>query len=269
MKLNSDDFERIKDNINDGTSFEGMVVNKFTGERGYLKVTGSMLGIYNEDINEFLSCMIMKELGFLAPDIDLIEYDEQDAWVSYDLLEDGDIAYDLEFSYYKGEEEMDHESIFVDYMNSLYECCSKLGSEQDRIFGEIVRVLFMDCLLDNCDFKSNNFKIAMDENHYPKRVMCYDYGVAFNENAIQRNGIFHLLQNDEIMTYLVKYYPNELNDLVENIRERITPGFINSILDREECSYIDKNVYFNVLINNIIEMNSIIDSEEINLGVSA
>lgn len=251
----------------DGTAVENIVVNNENHRKGYLKITGCMVGIEDEDLNEYTAIRILKDLGLNAADIDLVIDDSKNAWVSYDLLDETEEAVELGFgelplSY----EELKMESpekLFLLYIKNMEESTSIFKEKSHEMFVELLKSLLMDSILENHDFKSDNKKFAVDKKTgIPNSLMYYDYGVAFNKNSIQKHNIFISQESKTIIFYLFKYYYDELKEFIHDVSNKITPEYLVNMLSDSVYTTKTKVLYYETIMNNMNYVNNLINKYE-------
>lgn len=252
--------EIVPKEINEGTSVENYAFDLLKGEYGYLKITGCMPGINHEDLREKVAMTILKTLGFMAADVELFEMeDNTPAWMSYDLLGKDEIAVEIDYTS-PHIDSINSEDIFIAHMEELENKILMLpditNEEVSFIKKRMIEIILMSLLLDNYDFKKNNTQICYNKiSKKYKDVMCYDYGVAFAPDAIQKNWIFSKLTKEEVFYNLFKFYGNELSPLVSKINELITAEYIDKTL--EECEALEISSIKDGILDNLVSMNAL------------
>ena len=124
----------------------------------------------------------------------------------------------------------------------------------------------MDLIIDHYDRKSDNFKIIYDES--TKKYLppiAYDYGVAFEPDAIQKNGIFAVLKNEEVMYYMIKFYYPQISNLINNISNRLTDENLFSLLTQDELRELDSKKIYDQIKSRLAQMNTFLEYENINI----
>lgn len=219
-----------------GTSASFIGINTKTNKKGIYKENGCLLSVTNEDIREKLASDILSTIKVPCAQIDLV-YDEdlqQNACFSNYIISDDEMlinpptitsedASNLESfvnSLTLGVQEQTNDSVFaLEYKKNLY------------------NKIYLSSLLDSFDLKSANLPYVYNTKTDQYRTCaCFDYGVAFVENATQDCQQLSELSSNDVMKYMIKEHYEDIKETVTNVNTILTPENIDLIFSREYLS---------------------------------
>lgn len=233
-RYNRKDFEEIG-YLESGTSAAFIGLNKVTKKKGIYKENGCMIGVANEDVREKLASDILQKIGVPCAQIDLV-YDEtlnQNACFSNYILDEDEIIVDLK----------DHNSIYANkdvvenfvanYMVSVNE------HTKDKKFlkqceKNIYEYIYMSCMLDSYDLKTDNIPIMKNLNKNCFKVCpWFDFGVAFQEDSFQKKGMFLEHSSDEILNILYQNHFEKISGISEKVNEKLDEQTVEELFGQE------------------------------------
>lgn len=238
-RYNRSDFEFI-DTIDEGTSASFIGRNKITGRKGIYKDNGCMLKISNEDVREKLANDILNLLDIKCAQIDLI-YDEQlgqNACFSNYVIDDEERL--IEPKIYKiKDDSKDCTTNFINgYLKGVQDITKDINFSKS-VKKNLCEYLYISCIIDSYDIKSDNIPIVENMISGEKRICpWFDFGIAFKENAFQKKGIFNDISSDEVLNELFNNYYNEIFDISTKVKNRLSKRQLNDILSQ---NYIEES----------------------------
>lgn len=222
-----------------GTSAEFIGVNKLNNRKGIHKQNGCMLGVYHEDVREKLASQIFDMLRIPHADIELIYDDKtkENSCFSYYIINDNEKLESPTPNKYDPESVKSVQNYINNYCESVKSIEGITEEDIPAIKKNLAQMLYMDCILDHYDRKDDNMELVVDKDtgKYIRTSPWYDYGVAFQRESLQQNGIFQALDNKEVMQQLFENYFDDIQDLHKNVKENITPKYIKELLHQEYC----------------------------------
>lgn len=219
------------DGVHSGTSAAFVGINKITGKKGIYKENGCMLGINNEDVREKLASDILTSLGIDCAKIDLV-YDEttgQNACFSNYIINDEEVLIDPNIEYDAKSNLNDIDSFVKKYISGVKEIT------QDKKFinectENIYKNIYMGCILDSYDLKSDNIPIVNNVRTREKRICAwFDFGTAFKPDAIQKKYFFQSMSSDEVFNELFTKNYDKIKDIANNVKNVLSRENIDKL----------------------------------------
>ena len=91
----------------------------------------------------------------------------------------------------------------------------------------VVNQIYINCLLNNCDIKPDNMQLIFNnKNGQIRSSECYDFGLAFSDE----NSFIYNKTYESMMQELYSKYYDEIKDLSECVKQRLTPEKLNEFL---------------------------------------
>ena len=209
----------------------------------------------DQDIMEYLTCLILKKLNIPCVDVELV-YDEKkkkNCCLVTSFLDEGDVSYDIYECEVIRDKDEDKEldlcfkQVFNKY-TSLYDF-----DDIDRLKQDYIRILFGKCLTDNLDSKLENIGLIFNEKTKQYRLPpSYDNGLSFNSfksvgtpYCCVGNQYFEI---PKIIDYILTNYFDYVEDILNNLNT--LNDELNSILEPLDIT-IDKKRYIINYLKNI------------------
>lgn len=119
----------------------------------------------------------------------------------------------------------------------------------------VINQIYINCLLNNCDIKPDNMQLIYNNKTGQIRSSeCYDFGIAFsNENSFIYNKTY-----EAMMQELYSKYYEEIKDLSETVKQKLTPEKLNEVLLKTVYQEGFKGKALDILngLNNRIELSN-------------
>lgn len=218
---------------------ESDILGNFTSVRGefklpelnktaFYKEDGCML-VANKDesIRELLASEILEILEVPHADITLTynSEDQSTGCLSHTILNPDEIFIEHEFYTLANniESYLDRE---IQNISKFPNITADMINNRKKT---VLQQIYVNCLLNNCDIKPDNMKLIFNNKTGQIRSSeCYDFGASFSTE----DSFIYDKTYEEMMQELYTKYYDEIKNLSESVKQKLTPEKLNEVLSK-------------------------------------